>query len=125
MSGEQENRWIITATHRTDKREEARRMRRAMTPAETVLWQHLRASRLDGFHFRRQQIIDGFIADFYCHAARSVVEVDGGIHIAAADYDRERDRILTARGLRVLRITNDEVHNDLPSCLAAIRNAIR
>ena len=100
-------------------------MRREMTPAESVLWQHLRASRLDGLHFRRQQIIDGFIADFYCHAAQLVVEVDGGIHIATADYDRERDRILTARGLRILRVTNNGVHNDLPRCLAAIRNAAR
>lgn len=123
MDEDQEKRWIITAPHRAEKREEARRMRREMTPAEAILWQHLRASRLDGLHFRRQQIIDGFIADFYCHSVRLVVEVDGGVHIANADYDRERDRILATRGLRVLRIPNDKLLNNLLDCLAVIRDA--
>jgi very-short-patch-repair endonuclease len=47
-----------------------------MTPEEKILWQHLRANRLQGYHFRRQQIIDGFIADFYYHATALVVEID-------------------------------------------------
>ena len=58
----------------------ARAMRANMTPTETVLWGCLRGNRLAGLKFRRQQIIDGFIADFYCHAAALVVEVDGPIH---------------------------------------------
>jgi very-short-patch-repair endonuclease len=110
--------------HRTDKREEARRMCRAMTSAEAALWQHLRASQLDGLHFRRQQIIDGFITDFYCHSAGLVIEVDGEIHLTTEEYDRERDRILNARGLRVLRLTNDQIIGDLPRSLSAIRDAI-
>jgi very-short-patch-repair endonuclease len=57
-------------------------------------WQHLRANQLNGLHFRRQQIIDGFIADFYCHVARLVIEVDGEIHQQQAEYDAERDRVL-------------------------------
>ena len=82
----------------------AKELRRQMTPEEKILWQHLRTNQLNGFHFRRQQIIDGFIADFYCHAARLVIEVDGKIHQHQADYDAERDRVLSARGLQLLRI---------------------
>ena len=123
MTDERHPNWIITAPHHAAKREEARRMRREMTPAEATLWQHVRAGRLDGLHFRRQQIIDGFIADFYCHAARLVVEVDGEVHEANADYDRERDEILRARNLRILRLTNDQVLSDLPGSLTAVRSA--
>jgi very-short-patch-repair endonuclease len=75
---------------------------------------------LNGLHFRRQQIIDGFIADFYCHAARLVIEVDGEIHQKQAEYDTERDRILLARGLRLLRIRNEEVRQNLDKVLADI-----
>ncbi len=56
--------------------------RRNMTAAEKILWSCLRANWLDGWHFRRQQIIAGYIVDFYCHSARLVVEVDGEIHQA-------------------------------------------
>ncbi len=62
------------------KVERTKEFRRQMTPEEKILWQRLRANRLNGLHFRRQQIIDGFIVDFYCHSAGVVVEVDGEIH---------------------------------------------
>ena len=102
------------------KVERAKELRRNMTEAEAALWQCLRANRLGGFHFRRQQVIDGFIVDFYCHAAGLVVEVDGGIHAEQADYDAERDRILTARGLHVFRVTNEDVREDLDGVLSRI-----
>ena len=101
----------------------ARQFRREMTAAERVLWQALRAGRLDGLHFRRQQIIDGFIVGFYCHAAALVVEVDGESHLKQPEYDSERDRILAARGLTILRVTNAEVLHELPTVLARIRTA--
>jgi very-short-patch-repair endonuclease len=50
-----------------------------MTPAERILWQELRGNKL-GAHFRRQQIIAGFIVDFYCHKVALVIEVDGDVH---------------------------------------------
>ena len=59
---------IITGQQPGEKLTLARQMRRQPTPAEAKLWQHLRAGRLSGLHFRRQQVIDGFIVDFYCHA---------------------------------------------------------
>jgi very-short-patch-repair endonuclease len=94
-----------------------------MTPSERTLWAALRARGLDGLHFRRQQIIDGFIADFYCSAAGLVLEVDGPVHAAQAFQDAERDRILMARGLRVLRVSNNDVLHHLPATLRRISAA--
>jgi very-short-patch-repair endonuclease len=99
----------------------ARRLRSEMTPEESTLWSHLRGSRFYGLHFRRQQIIDGFIVDFYCHAARLIVEVDCTHHSSDESYDVERDRFIAARGLRILRIRNDEVNDDISAVLGKIR----
>lgn len=103
----------------------AKELRRQMTEEEKILWQHLRANRLEGFHFRRQQIIDGFIVDFYCHAAGLVVEVDGEVHQRQVEYDAERDQRLAARGLRILRIRNQEVREALPGVLSRIAAVCR
>ena len=62
-----------------EKLERARELRREMTPAEKILWHELRGNKL-GVHFRRQQIIEGFIVDFYCHQAGLVIELDGSVH---------------------------------------------
>ena len=103
-----------------DKVRRAEEFRHQMTDEERTLWRHLRANRLRGFHFRRQQLIDGFIVDFYCHAAGLVVEVDGGVHEEQAGYDAERDRVLSARGLRIVRFRNEDVKKDLDGVLARI-----
>ena len=84
-----------------------------MTPAEHALWTHLRARRLSGFHFRRQQVINGYIVDFYCHAAGLVIEVDGDIHSRQKEYDKERDNYLQSRGMRVFRLSNELIHNNI------------
>lgn len=105
------------------KLERAKKLRREMTPAEKRLWSALRGNRVDGLHFRRQQIIHGFIADFYCHTAGVVVELDGPVHRAQSDYDAERDAILAAEGLRVLRFANQEVLDNLKVVLRQIRSA--
>jgi very-short-patch-repair endonuclease len=91
-----------------------------MTPEERKLWQHLRRSRHDGLHWRRQQVIGGFIVDFYCHAAGLAVEVDGTVHDIQVEYDTERDFLLAARGVRIMRIRNDELRHDLDGVLARI-----
>ncbi|MGD0950718.1 MAG: DUF559 domain-containing protein [Candidatus Binatia bacterium] len=109
----------------TAKVQRAKQLRRQMTEAELILWQRLRRNQLRGFHFRREQVIDGFIADFYCHAAGLVIEVDGGVHCGQAAYDEERDRVLSQRGLRVLRIGNDEVQRDLDGVLGRIAQACK
>ncbi len=116
---------LVTGRKPRVKQERARQLRRDMTPAERKLWYHLRGNRLDGLHFRRQLVADGFIVDFYCHAAGLVVEVDGEVHQAQAEYDAERDAIIRECGLCVLRVTNDEVESARPQTLARIRQAAR
>jgi len=106
------------------KLELAKSFRRQMTPAEQLLWSRLRRNQL-GYHFRRQQIIDGFIVDFYCHSAGLVIEIDGLIHEQQADYDERRTEVLARRELSVLRFTNEEVMERLEETLARIREACR
>jgi len=117
-----EKRGIVTGHKWEQKQDFARAMRREMTEAEAILWNHLRGNRCDGLHFRRQQVIDGFIADFYCHAVGLIVEADGSIHERQVDYDLLRDRLLSTRGLRVVRFSNDRIHTDLPAVLAEIQS---
>ncbi|MHB8997676.1 MAG: endonuclease domain-containing protein [Armatimonadota bacterium] len=103
---------IIAGTKSGLKRVQSKHLRRNQTPAEKTLWTGLRGNRLGGLHFRRQQIIDGYIADFYCHAAALVIEVDGDVHAYMQDEDTARQRVLERRGLQVLRVTNAEVARD-------------
>jgi very-short-patch-repair endonuclease len=104
--------------------EAARELRGRQTGAEQHLWQYLRAHRLDGHHFRRQQPIGPYIVDFFCAASHLVVEVDGAIHEDQLEYDRERDNYLAAHNLRVLRFRNDIVLGSTESVLASIRLAL-
>ena len=101
----------------------SRELRRDMTPAEKTLWQELRANRL-GVHFRRQQIIAGFIVDFYCHKATLVIEVDGGIHDLQQEADALREKVLSKMGLTIVRFRNEEVIQDLPTVVVKIRSLI-
>jgi very-short-patch-repair endonuclease len=93
--------------------ERAKRLRREMTPAEKILWKEVRANKLNGLHFRRQQIIHGYFADFYCHQHALIVEVDGGIHDLQKDYDADRAEYLIACGFRIIRFANDEINKNL------------
>ncbi len=103
----------------------AKELRRKMTPEERILWEHLRRNALNGCHFRRQQVIDGFIVDFYCHSASLVVEVDGPIHRQQEDYDAERDRVIAARGISIIRVTNEEITSDLGRVLKRVQGACK
>jgi very-short-patch-repair endonuclease len=105
---------------RSEKLQEARRMRRNPTPAERALWERLRANGPDGWHFRRQQLIQGFIVDFYCHLAGLAIEVDGSSHLSKAEHDLERTVILESIGVKVIRFTNEEVMGDVDQVLKTI-----
>ena len=84
-----------------EKLQRAKELRRKMTPAEKMLWEELRANKL-GVHFRRQQVIAGFIVDFYCHKASLVIEVDGDIHDLQREEDARREKASSELGLRSL-----------------------
>jgi very-short-patch-repair endonuclease len=101
----------------------AKRLRSIQTPAEQLVWSLLRDRRLAGLKFRRQFPIGPYIADFYCHEVKLVVELDGDSHEKTADEDAERTRYLETRGLRILRVQNAEVLSDLESVAFGILKA--
>ena len=86
-------------------------MRKNPTNAESILWNILRRYRKQGFIFRQQHPIAIFIADFYCHKLKLVVEVDGEVHFSeeAIEHDDGRTGELERFGLHVLRVTNEQV----------------
>src|SRR3990172_174929 len=87
----------------------AKELRREMTPAEKILWKYIKANRLNGLHFRRQQVVHGYFPDFYCHQHELIVEVDGDIHDLQPEYDAEREAYLISLGFRIIRFTNEEI----------------
>ncbi len=108
-----------------DKHDFARQLRRQMTPQEAALWQCLRGRRLAGFKFRRQQVIDGFIADFYCADAAVVLEADGDVHASQAEYDAHRDQVFASRQIVVVRVSNDRIDHELQAVLGEIEALCR
>jgi very-short-patch-repair endonuclease len=96
----------------SNKLDLARRLRRVPTAAEATAWQILRDRALYGLKFRRQQILAGFIVDFYCPALRLVLELDGGVHHdpTQREHDRVRTDVLRKLSIRVLRVPNHHVH---------------
>jgi very-short-patch-repair endonuclease len=103
----------------------ARRLRKSSTRAEDMLWERMRGSRLAGAKFRRQVPIDRYVVDFFCHAAGSVIEIDSRQHAVFDAYDEDRTRALEAASAHVIRITNDEVCNDLESVLQRVVAELR
>ena len=101
----------------------AKRLRREMTPAERRLWAAIRRNAIDGFHFRRQQVIEGYVVDFYCASAKLAIELDGGVHQDQWEYDESRDKIISSLGVRVLRIPNDAMF-EVDAAVEYIRRAL-
>jgi very-short-patch-repair endonuclease len=89
--------------------EQARFLRRNMTEAEKRVWQILRSRQMGEYRFRRQVPFGRYIADFVCHEARLIVEVDGGQHNTTSPQEAERTSVLEGEGYRVLRLWNNEV----------------
>lgn len=110
----------------TDERlSNARRLRKEMTAAETMLWRSLR-NRSIAAKFRRQVPIGPYVADFACVGARLIVELDGPAHETgeAQEHDRNRDRWLAEQGWRVMRVPNDIVIGGGDIVLARIKAAL-
>lgn len=94
-----------------------------MTPAETLLWDHLRNRRLSGLKFRRQHPLGPFVVDFYCAEHRLAVEIDGEIHREQVGRDTARTKQLQDHNYRVIRFSNDQVLSDPKSVLDRISAA--
>ena len=101
-------------------RQNARRMRSAMTEAELKLWNELRAHRLMGLAFRRQMPIGRYIADIACPEHKLIVEVDGSQHAEDEMYDQLRTTYLEQQGWQVVRFWNDDVLNDIDNVCSHI-----
>ncbi len=98
----------------------ARHLRSDQTEAETLLWSRLRAHRLFGLKFRRQQPVGSYVVDFFCPEKRLIVELDGGRHQDQAGYDETRDAWLKAEGYVVLRYWNNEAMCNIEGVLEDI-----
>ena len=103
----------------------ARELRNNPTEAESFLWYHLNC--IKGIRFKRQHPILYFIADFYCHKAKLVIEVDGEYHNIPEQYlyDKNRDAELEELGLKVIRFTNKEVLFEIEKTLYVIEKEIK
>ena len=99
----------VRASSHSHKR--AKQLRGAMSPPEVLLWARLRMLRGEGPTFRRQHAIGPYVADFYCSAARLVVEVDGSVHTEDRQiaHDRRRDAYMRELGYEVLRVSSGEI----------------
>jgi UDP-N-acetyl-alpha-D-muramoyl-L-alanyl-L-glutamate epimerase len=105
--------------------ERSRQLRQGQTEAEAKLWSRLRAKRLQGFKFRRQEPFSAnYIADFVCPSRKLIVELDGSQHADDVAYDARRTRFFESQGYRVVRFWNNDVFLNLESVLDAIYAAL-
>lgn len=111
---------------RPSQNERARDLRREATSAEARLWSRLRARRLNGFKFVRQENIGAYYVDFACREERLIIEVDGATHSTPRElvHDERREAWLVECGFRVLRVTNADVFENLDGVCETILNAI-
>jgi very-short-patch-repair endonuclease len=107
-----------------DTFEAARILRKNMTSQEILLWERLKLKQICGVRFRRQHPIDFFIADFYCHEARLVVELDGGVHNRQKEYDDGRSAEMERYFIKVIRFTNSEIENKIGDVIKKIENEV-
>ena len=115
-------RWHIS----TKQRVRARSLRANSTDAERIIWSALRAHRMNGASFRRQIPIGPYVVDFVCHAAKLVIELDGGQHFESKQEQRDarRDAYLAAKNFRVLRFNNHDVMSNRQGVLETIAAAL-
>ncbi|MBA4355382.1 MAG: hypothetical protein C0409_11890 [Novosphingobium sp.] len=101
----------------------AAKMRRDPTETERRMWMALRDSRLSGYKFRRQTVIEGRITDFFCPAKGLVVEIDGNTHDVEQDEVKDK-RLLQRTGFHTVRFTNHEVMSNLEGVKIALLLAL-
>jgi len=101
----------------------AKKLRENMTNAESILWEKLRDNQFHGLKFRRQHPINKYIADFYCHKLKLIIEIDGKYHENPAQkaYDNERSEIFEYNDVEVIRFTNKDIENNLEGVLSKLK----
>ncbi|TMI62611.1 MAG: endonuclease domain-containing protein [Bacteroidetes bacterium] len=105
--------------------EHAKRLRKNMTEAEKILWMYLRDG-INGFKFRRQHPVGNYIADFFCHKAKLIVELDGSVHnnedVKNNDIQRQND--LQLLGYNIIRFNNDDVFKNVEKVIEQIQKKV-
>lgn len=106
--------------------ENAKELRKNLTHAELILWGYLK-QRPQGHKFRRQHPISNYIADFYAHSLKLIIEVDGSVHADEIVFlnDIERQSDLEKKGISFLRFTNEEVETSLEIVVSKIEEYIK
>ncbi len=104
----------------------ALKMRKKPTEAEATLWKHLKKLRHEGYIFRRQHPIDFYIADFYCHKIKLIIEVDGEIHnnSVVIEHDMGRAGELERFGITIIRFSNNQIFNNIDLVIKQINKSI-
>ena len=105
--------------------EMAKALRKQMTLTESILWNRLNNKKTLKVRFRRQHPINKFIADFYCHAVRLVVEIDGESHNSRVENDEGRTAKMERFGIKVIRFRNDEVENNIEDVIQKIEEIVK
>ncbi len=102
--------------------EYGKQLRKAETTAEELLWRSLKSRKFHNLKFRRQHPLDKYVADFYCHEKKLVIELDGSIHDLKSnyEYDKARTNDLEELGIKVIRFKNLDVDNNLDTVLNQI-----
>ena len=109
------------------KLELARQFRKNPTESEDAVWQMLRNRQIKNLKWRRQQVIEGFIADFYCAELNVVIEIDGSIHDdeEVKEYDEYRTSVFASKGIRVYRLKNEDCdRKHLTELIETILNSV-
>ena len=103
----------------------AKEQRNNPTRAEQFLWEYLKNNKL-GVKFRRQHPVFKYIADFYCHELRLIIEVDGDYHrdSVQTEYDEFRSEDINDFGIKVIRFNNEQVLNDIQLVINQIKQEI-
>ena len=110
----------------SDSFTKAQFLRRNETKAEKLLWEKLRNNQLEGLKFRRQHPVNIYIADFYCHKFKLIIELDGDYHNQEEQKQKDevRTEVLRLNGLKIIRFKNEEVEQDINQVLITIKNKI-
>jgi very-short-patch-repair endonuclease len=122
MAEQNDPTWRVSSRVRAN----ARALRKNSTDAERALWSEVRDHRLNGAGFRRQVPIGNYIADFVCHSAKLVIELDGGRHFSdqAEKKDAARTTVIKANGFQVIRFSNHDVMTNRAGVLETIAAAV-
>ena len=99
----------------------SKELRKSQTEAEEIIWEELKAKKLNGLKFRRQVPYDTFVIDFLCPSKKVILEIDGKIHLKTRFRDQERDEYFMEKGYKVLRIKNEEVFHNLDDVMQRIK----